>query len=467
MQPTASPWRVFTLIIGATLVGTLNFSLVFVAFSEFEETFDASTTATSWTLTAYSITLASLMVPGGWLADRFGRKKLFLIGVALLTFGSALVALAPSIELMVAARVVQAAGFALESPAALAILLDTFGPERRSTAIGALGGVGGISAAFGPVVGGALIYAVGWRWAFAVNIPIGLITLAVGARFLPKTLGGDKTGAPDFLGAAALMVGVGSLALAIVQSNTWGWTSTAVVAAFLIAGALLTLVVLRSREHTAPILEITLFRNRQFSRANLLSILVAGNFAATFLTFLTFLQEAWGWSEFESGLGVAFIPAIGGPLSIFSGRLADRFGHRAVILPGAIIMSLSGVWFASAISYEPDLFGLWLPAAGLYSVGVGLGHAASQAAAVATVPAPKLGIGGAMSRIFQEIGSTIAVAVVVTFLANTDTGESLDGVRQAMTMLVFIGVAGALIAIGLPSHAQHVADRDHRVDTLG
>jgi MFS family permease len=352
---------------------------------------------------------------------------------------------------------VQATGFALESPAALAILLETFGPKRRSTAVGAMGGVGGLAAAFGPVIGGVLISAVGWRWAFAANVPIGVATFAVGWRYLPESLGRQGRGMPDFLGAFAIMFGIASLALGIVQSDDWGWTSPAVIVSLLCAALFLAVVIARSRVHPAPILDLSLFSNPQFSRGNVLSVLLAGNFAATFLTFTRFLQDGWGWSEVEAGLGVAFIPAIAGPMSILSGRLADRYGHRSVVLPGAVFMSLSGIWFAFAVGYDTNLVGLWLPAASLYAIGVGLGHAASQAAAIVTVPAPSLGIGSAMSRIFQEIGSTVAVALVITFMAQTEIGESLSGVRYAMIMLVIIGASSAFIARKLPSRSEHAA----------
>ncbi len=155
--PARSPWRIYGLIAGAIALSTINFTVVFVAFSEIEKSFDASPSTVSWALTAFSITTAAVFVPAGWAADRFGRARMFLLGFGLFIFGSALVALSPTVEFLIFARVVQAAGLAIESPASLALVLDEFPVERRSTAVGALGAVGGVAIAVGPAVGGALI----------------------------------------------------------------------------------------------------------------------------------------------------------------------------------------------------------------------------------------------------------------------------------------------------------------------
>lgn len=447
-----SPWGVFRLIAGAVLLSTLNYSVVFVAFSDIQESLDTSATALSWTLTAFSITVAALLVPGGWLADRYGRSRVFVGGFAVFVLGSFLVAIAPSVEFMVAARVVQAAGLAIESPAALALVLDAFPKHQRSTAVGATGAVGGVAAAIGPAIGGALVGWFGWRWAFFVNVPAGLAVIALVRTRLPADEPRVDKGRPDLVGVALLMLGVGSLALGIVQSDDWGFGSPATLVALTVGLVALTALVRRSAEHPEPILYLPLFRLHDFRRGAVLSFLVAGSFSGMFLAFITFMVDAWELSLLHAGIAVALIPAIGGPMSVVAGRVADRVGHRWVIAPGALCMTIAGLWIHQGVSPERDLWGLWLPAASLYALGVGLSHAACQAAALAEAPVERLGIGGAMNRIFQDVGGTVSVAVVIA--VSSRYLDPVDSLKAAMVLLMISSLAGVPLAAGLHGRGQ-------------
>ncbi|MDH3755259.1 MAG: MFS transporter [Acidimicrobiia bacterium] len=443
----ATPWRTFALVSGAIVLGALNFAAVFVAFGEIEDTFAANRATVSWALTIYPIVLAAVIVPGGWVADRFGRKTTFLAGIGLFTVGSIGVSSAWSVEVLVLARAVQAAGFGLETPAAVAIVLNAFPPNRRSTAVGAFGGIGGLSIALAPVLCGLLIDEIGWRWTFAGSIPVGVVTFAVGAVLLPADPPGRATASkPDLAGVFGLFVGVAALALTIVQSNEWGLGDPRTVAAAVLAVALLASVIHRSRHHSAPILELSLFRLGTFRTGNVLTVLVASSFAGTYFAFVILLTETWDLTLFRAGLALALIPAIGGPLSVVAGRVADRFGHRSVILPGALCMLGGALWLWSAVSVEPDIVGLWLPAVGLYATGVGLGHAASQGLAMRDVPERHLGIGSAMNRIVMEIGTTVSIAVVIVLLSGVDAAESVAGLRRVLVALAVVSGVGAAIS---------------------
>lgn len=426
------------------IVGTLNFSIVFVAFDELQQAFDADESAVSWSVTAFSITVAALTVPGGWLADRIGRKRQFLLGVALFAIGSVLVAAAPTLALLIAARVVQAAGLAFEAPAAQAIVLEVFPVQDRSMAVGAVGALGGIFATIGPVVGGALIDSVGWRWTFAASVPIALVTLVVGWVHLPATAGRPSRAAPDLVGVGLLVVGVAALALGIVQADDWGMTDPRTITALVVAVVALPALVLRSARHPDPILDLDLWRTRNYRLGSVLGFVVAGHFGAMFLTFIVLMTQVWGYSRFQAGLAVAIITAIGGPLSFIAGRAADRHGHRAVIVPGALLFVAAGVFLLARVGPDADLLGVWIPGAVLYGVGVGLAHAATMSAAMAAVPVDRLGIGGAMSRISTDVGNTIWVAVAVALLASTD--DTLAGVQRVLVTLVGVGVVGAVVA---------------------
>ncbi len=428
-------------------MGTLNYSIMFVAFPELESEFDVDATGVSWAITAFSITVAALTVPGGWMADRFGRKRLFLVGLSTFAVGSALVATAPSLELLVAARVVQAVGVALESPAAQAIVLEVFPIEKRSTAFGAFGALGGIFSAVGPVVGGAMIDTVGWRWTFAASIPVAIVTLVIGAIYLPSSAPSAVRRRPDLVGAGLLMAGVAALALGIVQADDWGWTNPRIAGALAAAVVLIAVLLRRSARHPDPILDLSLWQRRNFRVGSLLGFVVAGHFGAIYLTFVVFMTSVWDLSRFRAGLAVSLITVIAGPLTFAAGRLADRRGHATAIIPGTILFVVAGVFFLATLGREREILMVWVPGAVLYALAVGLAHAASQSSAIAAVPAEKLGIGGAMTRIFTDIGNTMWVALSVAIVAAAD--DPLDGVRRVVATLVVVGVVGCLLALRL------------------
>ena len=377
---------------------------------------------------------------------------MFVGGFAVFVVGSGLVAISPSVQFMVAARVVQAAGLSIQAPASLALVLDAFPKYQRSTAVGATGAVGGVAAAIGPAVGGALVGWFGWRWAFFANVPVGLVVIALIRTRLPADEPGVDKGRPDLVGVALLMLGVGSLALGIVQSDDWGFTSPATITAVVVGLVAIAALVRRSAHHPEPILYLPLFRLHDFRRGAVLSFLVAGSFSGMFLAFITFMVDAWDLSLLHAGIAVALIPGIGGPMSVVAGRIADRVGHRWVIAPGALCMAVAGCWIHQAVSAERDLWGLWLPAASLYALGVGLSHAACQAAALAEAPAERLGIGGAMNRIFQDVGGTVSVAVVIA--VSTRYVDPVDSLRAAMVLLMISSLAGVPLAARLHGRGQ-------------
>ena len=321
-------WRLFALVGGSTLVTSINFSLVFIALGPIGSTFHANPSLTSWALTLYSITNASLLVPAGWMADRFGRKRMFLIGLALFALGSALIAFSPWIGLVFAGRVLQAVGTVAESSAAVPILLDAFPVKMRATVMGGLGATGGVAAAIGPVVGGALVDNIGWRATFFINAPVGLLLCALVFVKLSESGGRTVNAPPDLLGVAALMLGMASLVLSITQVSKWGTLDIRTVAAFCLAMVLLSVVVLRSRAHPDPVLYLPLFRDASFRRGTILNVLIAGTFSGTFFAFIRLLTDAWKLSVFHAGLAVAVVPMIGGPLSFVAGRMADRRAVR-------------------------------------------------------------------------------------------------------------------------------------------
>ncbi len=429
----------------AIFLSTFNFSVMFVAFDDIANHFNASDAAISWTLTGFTITAGALTIPAGWLADRYGRKRILLLGLSGFVLGSALVAGAPSVPLLIIGRLVQAAGLSMQSISALAVVLDVFGPGRRSTAVGGIGGIGGAAAALGPPIGGLLLDSLGWQWTFFLNVPIGLVLLALlylGLNVTETTSSDSEP--PDLVGIATLVVGATLTALAVVQSNSWGFASAKTLGTGVAGIAALVGVVRRSRDRSNAILFLPLFRDRTFRIGSFLNLLVAGSFGGLYLGWVNMLAEdGWGYSTRDVGLALSLIPLVAGPLSIAAGRWADRLGHRRVILSGTVLLGLAGVLGLLILGDQPDPWA-WAAFALVYGVGVGLGHSASHAAAMVNVPAERLGIGGAMSRIAMDVGSTFSVALIVALAVGA--GSSAAATDRALWVLIGVGVIGSLAA---------------------
>lgn len=429
---------------GGTVVATLNFSILFIAFASIEDTFSDTSRATlSWGLTGFSIIVATLMVPAGWLSDRIGARRLFLVGVTIMGVGTIGVALSPNAWVFLLARMVQAVGSGIELPAATVLVLAAFPDARRSTAMGAMSGVGGVAAAAGPALGGILLAMSSWRVAFLVIAPVAFVSAALGRR-LPDTRTGAEGDPPDLIGAAALMTGVALMILAISKGQQWGWTSPAIAGSLAIGLASLAFMVLRSARHRSPIIDLTLYRVRNFRVAGLLSLLYLGAFAGTYLSLILFLQNVWNLSPLQAGLLAAVIPVIGGPLSYVSGRAADRVGPRPLIVAGMICSGLGALalWVLATDDRQVILL---VPAMALYATGVGLSFAPIGGAAVAELATQRLGVGGAVFRIMQEIGAAVSVAVVIALLAGGDDGSAAT-YRPVFALTVGICALSALVA---------------------
>jgi len=261
-------WKVLIVTAVAVFMSFLDVTIVNVAFPDIERSFsDSSRADLSWVLNAYNIVFAALLVPAGRLADLLGRRRMFLTGVVGFLVASVLCGIAASAELLVAARVLQAAAGAILVPTSLALLLPEFPVERRATAVAIWSATGAVAAALGPSLGGVLVDEAGWRWVFFLNVPIGLAALLPARRLLRERR--DPAGVlPDAVGSALLVAGVGALALGIVKGPEWGWESARVIGSLAAGAVLIPAVVLRSARHRAPVVELGLFRVRSFAVSN-------------------------------------------------------------------------------------------------------------------------------------------------------------------------------------------------------
>lgn len=427
----------------------LDTTIVNIAFPDISESFSGSgTDLLSWVLDGYFVVIAALLVPAGGLADRYGHRRVFLAGVASFTASSLLCAVAPSLETLIAARVLQGVGAALIAPTSLAIVLDSFPLERRATGVGLWGAAAAAAAATGPTLGGALVELADWRLVFLVNLPLGAAVIWAGRRWLPVDRALDSR-LPDLPGALMLALGLAAVTLAIVEGNDWGWTATATLAAFAAAAALLAAVVLRSRSHPRPIVEPELFAHRSFGIGNLGTLLFAAAFFSLILGNVLFLTSIWGYTVLQAGLATLPGPALTTVVSGPAGRIADRFGHRAVIVPGTLCFA-AGVMVLRSAGPEPDWLGLWLPGASLTGIGIGLAFPTLGSAAVRDVPVDRFATASAVNAAFRQVGAVLGTAILVAIVGDpVGLRQALSVSDDAYLFAVFAALASGAAALGL------------------
>jgi EmrB/QacA subfamily drug resistance transporter len=403
----------------------------------------------SWVLNAYAIVYAALLVLFGRLADRYRRERGFLLGVAVFIAASAACGAANSVAMLVAFRVVQAAGAALLTPTSLGLILATSDPERRHGAVRAWGAVGGIAAALGPVVGGLLV-AASWRWVFLVNVPIGLVALVVGWRRLPH-VPGHPVPAPDALGALLITGGVGALTLGLVKGGSWGWGTLRTVAVLAMSAVALALFAGHSARHRNPLVDRALFRLRPFTGASIAALLFSTAFGAMLLSLVLWEQDVWGWSALRTGLAVAPGPIMV-PLFSFlvAGRLIAQLGPGPVIAAGSTIFAAGAAWWALAVGLHPDYVGEMLGGMLLTGIGVGLTLPTLIATGASSLPPRAFATGSAVVNMLRQIGLAVGVAVLIAVLGSPrSSAGTLAAYQRGWTVIAAIALVSGLAGLAL------------------
>jgi EmrB/QacA subfamily drug resistance transporter len=455
----ARRWQVLLVTSVAVFMGFLDATIVNIAFPDIRASFpDSSLADLSWIINAYAIVFAAALVPAGRLADRFGRRRFFFVGMVVFLGASAVCGAAGSVEVLLAARLVQALGAAMLVPASLALLLPEFSLEKRATATALWGATGAVAAAMGPSLGGLLVDWQGWRWIFFVNLLIGVPALVPAQRLLRESRE-PRSALPDALGAALLTAGVGALALAIVQGPEWGWSSTRVLGALTASVLLLVLFVWRSSRHRAPVIELALFRVRSFAVANAGGLVFALGFYALLLCNVLFLTSVWGYSVVKAGVALTPGPLMAAVAAPIGGRLSDRFGQRVVAVPGGLIFAAGTLLFAVTMGTEPAYAAEFLPATLLTGTGVGLTFAAFGSAAVAELPRTRFATGGAINNTFRQIGAALGVSALIAVLGGPALPSDVDSYRQAWALMALTGTVAALTGLALGRvRARHVGE---------
>jgi len=415
----AAPWRVFWIASVAAFLVSLDTTMLFSAFDALRQSFGQATAAElSWVLNAYTVVYAAILIPAGGLADRHGRKRVFLIGVALFLAASAACGLAGSVSMLVAARVAQAVGAALLTPASLSIVIAAFPADRRAIVVSLWGAVGGVAAAVGPSLGSFITDVAGWSWAFYINLPLGAVALWRGAARLDESVPSSESRRLDGVGMALLMLCVGALALAIVETESPSRTRGELVAIAATAVAAGAAFLAWSRKSRAPLVDLALFQHRTYRHVNAATLAFGAAFSMMFLAFFFYMRGIWGYSLPLAGVAVTPGPLLVVPTAILSGRQAARLGHRRFLVGGSVLYAASSLWFMLVPGTEPNYVTHWLPGLLMSGVAVGLTLPSLSAAAVSRLPPAHYAVGSAVNQATRQIGSVLGVAITVALLGH-------------------------------------------------
>ncbi len=354
----SSTTAVLAVAVLGTFMAFVDATIVNIAIPSIAHQFpDSKLSSVSWVLNAYNIVFAAFLVGGGQLADLLGRRRVFSFALLTFTTASGLCAAAPSLGLLVAARLIQAAGAAMLVPSSLAIVLEAHRPRERMHAVALWAAVAALAAGVGPPLGGLLVTASNWRLVFLVNIPVGALALVLGRRVLVESRAPGRRRVPDLLGASTLALAIASLVLGVVKGEEWGWSSARVLGAFAAALVLGAGFVLRSSRHRAPVIDLALLRIPSFALSNGATLVMAAGFYAYTLCNVLFLTGVWRYSILRAGLALTPGPFTAMAVAIPASRLVDRVGHRRVVVPGALVWAAGMAYFATTLGARADFLG--------------------------------------------------------------------------------------------------------------
>src|SRR6266404_1367428 len=461
--PENRKWWTLTAVAFGLFMIMLDNTVVNVALPSIQRSLHLKISELEWVVTGYALTFGALMLTGGKLADLFGRRLIFVVGLAIFTGSSLACGLAGSASVLIGARVIQGIGAALMNPATLSIITVTFPPRQRGTAIGIWAGISALALAIGPLVGGVISQRINWNWIFYINIPVGLVGIAAAFAFIDESRDTSHEQKPDVSGLFTSALGLFALSYALIESNTYGWTSGRILASFAVAALSLAAFILLELRQRLPMLELGLFRNKVFAGANSVMLLVGLAMFGGLFSVSLYVQQVLGYSPTQAG--ASFLPwtILIILLAPIAGKFSDRVGSRPFVSGGMIVLAGSLVLFARMGVHE-TFWGL-LPAMLLGGLGMAAAMAPVTAAAMSSVRADKAGVGSAVLNSMRQVGGSLGIAIMGAIVASgvsngLAAGDPrpvafLNGFHHALEVAAAMAIVGAVIAALTLQHAHH------------
>ena len=443
-------WTLAAVSFGLFMI-MLDNTVVNVALPAIQEDLGADLSQLQWIVAGYALTFAALMLIGGKLADAYGRRLIFVIGIVIFTLASLWCGLSDTGEMLIVARVVQGAGAALMNPATLSIISATFPPKQRGAAIGIWAGVSALALAIGPLVGGLLTEHLSWHWIFFVNVPVGVIAIAASLMLITESK--DETHVSlDLPGLGTSALGLFALTYGLIEANTYGWTSARIVGSFVVAVVALASFVMIERRSRFPMLDLSLFRSGTYTGANVAMLLVALSMFGVFFFVSLYMQNILGYSAVQAG--AAFLPMtlliiLVAPIA---GTTSDRFGSRWLMTIGMVLLGVQLLYF-SQLSATSSFWNL-LPGFILGGFGMAMAMTPTAAAAIRAVPVHKSGVGSAVLNAMRQVGGSIGIALMGAIVADQVTKRPgvegfMAGFERALIVAAVFAFVGSIVAFAL------------------
>ena len=449
-------WWVLSALAFSLFMICLDNTVVNVALPAIQRDLHVGLSQLEWTINGYTLTFAVLLLLGGKLADYLGRRRIFLLGMAIFVVASLVCGLATSGATLIGARAVQGIGSALMMPATLSLITVTFPREERGRAIGIWAAVSVSALALGPLVGGVLIQHASWKWIFFVNVPIGIIGYTIGRAVIPESRDTSLHQRLDLAGIAASALALFLLTFGLIEANRFGWSSPTIAGCFLGAAAAFTVFVVLELRRPTPMLDLGLFRSSTFAGANVVELLIMVVMFGVFFFTSVYLQIVAGWSPVQTGamfLPLTCIMILEAPIA---GRVSDRIGSRWLMSAGMLVLGVA-VLLLSRTGEQPR-FSALLVAFVVGGIGIGLTLTPAMAAVLGSVPEDQSGVAAGVLDTFRQVGGALGVAVMGAIVANGLGGPPgtagfaatfVHGYRNALHVAAFAAFAGSLTAATL------------------
>jgi EmrB/QacA subfamily drug resistance transporter len=449
-------WTLAAVAFGLFMI-MLDNTVVNVALPSIGRDLHVSISSLEWVVTAYALTFAALLITGGKLGDLMGRRRIFIVGIAIFTLSSLACGLAPTAGFLIGARAVQGVGAALMNPASLSIITATFPPRERGQAIGIWAGVSAMALAIGPLVGGLIVENINWNWIFFINVPVGILGIVVSQLVIKESRDTSHEQSVDVPGLVTSSAGLFALTYALIEGNKHGWTSPEILGLFAAAIMLLVAFVVLEHYQRLPMLDLSLFKIGSFAGSNLVAMLVSLGMFGVFFFVSLYIQNILGWSPTQAGASFLPMTLLIILVAPIAGKLSDRVGSRWLMGGGMTLVSISLLLYQRVGLHST--FWTLLPAMLLGGVGMAMTMSPMTAAAMSSVPVDKAGVGSGVLNSFRQLGGSLGIALMGAILASyvtTPNRHSLEAAQQfvnglhaALLVAALITFLAAVVAIVL------------------